>query len=86
MIKMKRTNAKPEQTSVLGRIVDLPEYDVLVDGEIVGQVVARLSRESRHYSSGSKRVWYAKVNGRTLGGALCHKNDARDRVVDERGN
>lgn len=75
-IKLVRTNAKAEGF----RVVDLPRFDVVVDGEVVGEVWCRLVRESRHYSSGSVRSWSARVGSRSEHG-FATKTSARDRVV-----
>jgi hypothetical protein len=77
-----RTNEKPEAS--LLRAADLPEYDVVVAGEVVGKVYAALSRETRHYSSGSRRVWRYRLRGRSST-SYVSKNDARDALLRELG-
>jgi hypothetical protein len=67
---------------VIGKPIDLPRYDVMIDGEKVGEVYAALSRESRHYSSGSVKLWYGRIGGRSLGAGYNSKNDARDALVE----
>jgi hypothetical protein len=76
MIKLVRTNAKAEGF----RVVDLPRFDVVVDGEVVGEVWCSLVRESRHYSSGSVRSWNTRVGSRREYG-FASKASARDRAV-----
>lgn len=62
-IKHIRTNEKAEGF----RAVDLPAFDVLVDGTVIGQVYARLVRSHRHHTAGYVKIWAAKYNGRHVG-------------------
>lgn len=69
-ITAKRTNEKPTGY----REVDLPEYEVFADGQLIGTVHAYLTREANHYTAGSVKRWaYRGTSFRVRGNGYTSK-------------